>query len=402
MYRTQRIAVSAALFVTSLLSVGACTSSTTTSNPTTTTIEPTTSVDATGLAEQVTDVMQRELATFPTLGGELVAVLARSGDVDVEAVAGFDDARPPVGAGAAVRIASVTKTFTAAAVLRLVEDGALHLDDDLVEAGVPADLLDLLRSDGYAVDEITIAQLLDHTSGIADFAGNDTGVVGSAYGAAVLADPSHVWTRAEQVRFAVDHYDPMAEPGAAHHYSDTGYILLGAVVEARTGLTFGAALRELLDYQRLGLRSTYLEDGSDRPIEEHPMAAQRVGDIDLATLSPTIDLYGGGGIVSTMHDLATFYDALLGDRVFHDPATLATMTSVSDAAAAEHAASGLFEAHVGQARCWYHSGFWGVQVLTCPGLGLTVARSWGQAATPDGFDPAAALLEIVERAGAVA
>lgn len=355
---------------------------------------------STGPAAGIGSILRRELDEFPTLPGELVAVVSSGpGPVGpvVEVVEGYDGAVPAVPADATVRIASVTKTFTAAAVLRLVEDGAVRLSDDLAAAGVPTELLDLLRADGYAVDDITIAQLLDHTSGIADFADNASGVAGGAYGAAVLADPTHHWTRREQVAFAVDHHDPVADPGTVFHYSDTGYVLLGAVLEAATGTTLGAALRELLDFAGLGLRATYLDDGVDHPLVARPAAPQWIGGIDGRAVSPTVDLYGGGGLVSTMGDLATFVDALLSGRVLRAPETLTLLTATSGAAAPAHAASGLFEAHVGAARCWYHDGFWGVQVLSCPGLGVTVARSWGQAVPPDGFDPAAALLAIVER-----
>jgi D-alanyl-D-alanine carboxypeptidase len=347
--------------------------------------------------------MRGDQASHPAIPGELVTVLSPSRRLDLDLATGHDDVSnsSSLVAGSAVRIASVTKTFTAAAVLRLVELGHLRVTDTLRQAGVPADLLDLLTGDGYDIDAITVEQLLTHTSGIADFADNDSGVVSGPYEVAVLADPSRGWTRHDQVQFAVDHHDPLAAPGTEYHYSDTGYVLLGAILEVKTESSYGTALRHLLRFDKLGLSHTYLEDGVDQPARAAPRAHQYVGDVDAATITPTIDLYGGGGLVTTMHDLAVFYQALFSGHVFDRSATLVTMTTVAEAAQTEHGAMGVYRAAVGPATCWYHNGFWGVEVVSCPDLDITVARSWDQAVV-DAFDSTQSLLAIVTRVVEVA
>src|SRR3954452_259873 len=129
---------------------------------------------------------------------------------------------------ATFRIASVTKTFTAAAVLRLVESGRLGLDDPIAEHLDPATVR-LLRDGGYDVASIRIRNLLQHTSGLYDYAGDP------AFVTAVVSDPQHHWTRSEQVEFAMTHGRPLFPPGMGLAYSDTGYILLGEVLERTTG-----------------------------------------------------------------------------------------------------------------------------------------------------------------------
>ena len=97
---------------------------------------------------------------------------------------------------------------------------------------------------GYRPDAITVRQVLVHTSGIYDV-GQDP-----AYQAAVNADPAKRWTRLEQVRFAMDHGAPVGEPGTVYAYSDTGYSLLGEIIERATGTPLADAYRTLLDFER--------------------------------------------------------------------------------------------------------------------------------------------------------
>src|SRR5262249_12470151 len=131
------------------------------------------------------------------------------------------------------------------------------------------------------------------------------------------------WTRAEQLRFAMTHGHPLAAPGREFHYADTGYILLGEILERTTGRPLGSALASLLDYRKLGLNDTLLETPGGR--EAGQRAHQYLGTLDTTAFDPSFDLYGGGGLVSTVDDLARFYAALLGGKVFHRPGTLRTM-----------------------------------------------------------------------------
>lgn len=274
----------------------------------------------------------------------------------------------PAGPHATFRIASVTKPFTAAAILRLVEDGRLALDDTISEA-VPEPYPSLLRSDGYDPDSITVFHLLTHTSGLFDYAfGSED------YQREVLGDPARVWTREDQVRFALEHGDPLAAPGELHAYSDTGYVLLGAILESRTQQNLGEALERLLGFRRLGVHTTWLEDVQRPPWYAPRRAPQTYEGLPLSELDASVDLWGGGGLVSTTRDLTRFYEALLGGEVFRRPETLATMLTIPPANAAEGVAMGLYRANLGpDVTCWGHEGLWGVAVVACPTLGISAA-----------------------------
>jgi D-alanyl-D-alanine carboxypeptidase len=339
------------------------------------------------------DFVDHALAASPGVPGIALTVLAPDDGVDESVAAGNGDGtggmpgtltpdRP-------FRIASNTKTFTAAATLRLVEQSAIGLDDPLAERASP-DLVELLRQDGYAVDAITIRQLLQHTSGLHDYAEDPN------YEAEVIADPSRRWTRADQVGEATRLGDPLGPPGQQFAYSDTDYILLGDVIERSTGKTLGAAYRDLLDLDRLGLRSTWQESIDPVPAGTPARAHQLIADLDSYDADPSFDLYGGGGLVSTTADLAHFYRALLGGAIFRDPATLRAMLEVPATNETSGAASGLFRSDAQeQGPCWSHSGFWGTYVITCPAVDVTVAVSVFQASPTPPFDIAALAADAI-------
>lgn len=280
--------------------------------------------------------------------------------------------RKPLATDATFRIASVTKTFTAAAILRLVENGKLALDEPIAKHLSSASVA-LLREGGYDVDAIRVRHLLSHTSGLYDFAEDKD------YQAYVVSHPRHRWTRAEQVRFAMIHGKPLSRPGIEEHYSDTGYVLLGEMLERLTGRGLAAAYRTLLHFERLELDETYLETLEPGAAHAKPRAHQYLGTIDTTAVDPSFDLYGGGGLVSTVDDLARFYRALLGGRVFEKPATLRTMLGKPFPAHPTDLGLGIFFLRVGGETCWWHNGFWGINVVHCPGSGMTIASMANQA-----------------------
>ncbi|MCA9494405.1 MAG: beta-lactamase family protein [Myxococcales bacterium] len=122
-------------------------------------------------------------------------------------------------------IGSITKTFVATLVLQLADEGALGLDD-LVSATVPAA--------PYA-DRITVRQLLAHSSGLPDYAGQPE-ILGS------LADEHDPW----ELLDAIDGADLLFEPGTDHFYANTNYVILGLVVDAATGGRWEDLLTERL------------------------------------------------------------------------------------------------------------------------------------------------------------
>ena len=327
-----------------------------------------------GLTAALASLVEEAVGQTPSIPGLLLHVDAPSQGLDVSVAAGLDDRATgtPLSPDAGFRIASNTKTFTAAAILRLVERGALALDDPIADRLAP-ETVDTLRAGGYRPEAITVRQLLLHTSGVCDY-GQDP-----AYQAAVATDPAKRWTRLEQVQWAMDHGGPMGEPGERYAYSDTGYILLGEIAERSSGAPLAQAVRTLLDLDRLGLDETYWESLEPAPPGITGRAHQYVGDVDGYGLDPSFDLYGAAGLVSTVDDLSAFYGALLRGELFARPETLATMLEIPASNAGPQAGMGIFRHDVAGATCWGHAGMWGTFVVTCPDIDVTIAVSIDQA-----------------------
>ena len=217
-----------------------------------------------------------------------------------------------------MRIASTTKTFIAAAILRLWEQQRLVLDSSISKY-IAAEHADIIQKKGYALERISTRQLLAHTSGLFDYA--DSGEFFDAVG----ANPQYHWTRTEQLQLAMECGEPYGTPGEVFRYSDTGYILLGEIIERISGQSLGLALRGLLHYEQLGLHSTWLEITEPAPANLPPRVHQYEGNIDVYDLNGTFDIYGGGGLISTVGDMARFFRGLFEGKVFSSPDTLTQM-----------------------------------------------------------------------------
>ncbi len=322
---------------------------------------------------RLTTTIAADLRRHPSIPGEAVSV--RGPGLDVAVARGDADvgAHTSLRVDTPFRIASVTKTFVAVAVLRLVEQGVVELDAPIARYLSPESNATLHRG-GYDPDVITVHQLLDHTSGLFDYASSD------AYDAVNTSDPGHRWTRAEQLDFAVDRGAPVGAPGAVYHYSDTGYVLLGELLERSTGHSLADAVREEVGFDRLGLDHTWWEQLEVAPPGSITRAHQYYDTtFDNATLDASADLFGGGGLVSTVGDVSRFFQALFDGQVFEHDATLDSMLTVSGPGRRAGAALGIFRWTVAGVRCWGHPGYWGTVAASCPARHLSYALTTNQA-----------------------
>jgi D-alanyl-D-alanine carboxypeptidase len=326
---------------------------------------------------RLVDAITRDLRVHPAVPGEAVSV--RAPGLDVAAARGDADvaAGTPLRVDTPFRIASVTKTFVAVAVLRLVEQGDLALTAPIARVLSPASTGTLVEG-GYRPDRITVRELLDHTSGLYDYAASD------AYDEINTQDPGRHWTRAEQLAFAMDRGHPLAAPGRAYHYADTNYVLLGEILERVTGQPMAAAVRTEIGFGRLGLDHTFWEGLEPTPAGTGARAHQYYGTtFDNIALDASSDLYGGGGLVSTVGDVSRFFRALFDGRVFRHDRTLDEMLTVSKPGRHDGAALGIFETTIAGERCWGHPGYWGTEAYACPDLSLAFALTTNQANEAD-------------------
>ena len=128
-------------------------------------------------------------------------------------------------------------------------------------------------------------------------------------------------------------------------------------------------MHRLLDYEALGLGATWWELMEPAPTGAGPRAHQYYGEFDTIDWHPSLDLYGGGGLLSDARDLALFMRLLLEGEVLHDPATLQEMTSRGTPGYR----LGLIHTELAGHEAWGHSGFWNTFAFHVPDLDLTVA-----------------------------
>jgi D-alanyl-D-alanine carboxypeptidase len=265
-----------------------------------------------------------------------------------------------------MRIASNTKTFVAATVLRLWEQGRIDLDSSVASIATPT-LIALLNAAGYRTELITVRKLMNHIAGLYDH-GDDPRFIQTA-----LADPYHQWTREEQVRLSTQYAGPQSEPGSRFQYSDTGYVLLGDIVERVTGETLASVVRNELRFEERGLRSTWWELVEHPPSHIELRARQFFDDVDVTEVSATMDLYGGGGLMMSARDLASFARDLFEGRVFDKPQTLAEMLLEGSHEGANAYRLGVSVSKVAGDVCYSHAGFWGTVVYYSPQRTISVA-----------------------------
>jgi CubicO group peptidase (beta-lactamase class C family) len=198
------------------------------------------------------------------------------------------------------RIGSMTKQFTAVAVLMLVEEGKLALSDPITR---------FLPDYPTGGRTITVEHLLTHTSGIKSYTAMDD----------FLANVRKDYTVPEMI----DHFksQPMDfEPGEKYQYDNSGYFLLGAIVEKASGTGYEAFLKKRV-FDVVGMPHTSLESTS-RITPRRARGYAKTGDTwtNADWISMT-QPYAAGGLVSTVDDLARWDAALYTGRLLR-PETL--------------------------------------------------------------------------------
>lgn len=261
--------------------------------------------------------MQKFLDHLVSTGAAGVLLHYRDEHGEWHGSAGVTDleSRRPVDPDGWFRIGSVTKTFTATVVLSLVADDLVDLEHTC-EYWLPG-----LVPSG---DGITVRQLLNHTSGLYNYTDD-------------LPDPAGIvrarfdhWEPQRAVAMGMAH-EPLFAPGADWSYSNTNYTLLGLVIEAATGNSYGAEVRARV-LEPLDLRETLVPGDDVHLPEPHAHGYLVVDDRleDLAALNPS-QAWAAGELVSTAADLNRFFAALLTGKLLPPTQLEAMLTTAGDA-----------------------------------------------------------------------
>ena len=240
-------------------------------------------------------LMQRYEGDVP--GASLLVL--HDGEARVHRGYGRSDLEQGIEAGAATnyRLASVSKQFTAAAILQLMQDGKLAIDDGVRK---------WLPSLPPAADAITLRHLLTHTSGLLDYED-------------LMAEPYDGQIRDAGVLALLERESRLAFPaGSAYRYSNSGYALLALLVERVSAMSFQDFLRTRI-FLPLGMHDTvaYVADGPE--ISNRAWGySEADGRWHRSDQSSTSAVLGDGGIYSNTHDLARWDAALYDDRLLSD------------------------------------------------------------------------------------
>ncbi|MEC3033058.1 serine hydrolase, partial [Bacillus thuringiensis] len=212
------------------------------------------------------------------------------------------------------RIGSVTKTFTATVVLQLAGENRLKLND-YIEDWLPG----VIQGNGYDGNKITIRHILNHTSGIAEYSRSKD---------ADFTDTKKSYTAEELVKMGVS-LPPDFAPGKGWSYSNTGYVLLGILIEKVTGNSYAEEVENRI-IEPLDLSNTFLPGNSSViPGTKHARGyLQLDGASELKDVTYINPGSSDGDMISTADDLSKFFSYLLGGKLLKEQQLKQMLTTV--------------------------------------------------------------------------
>lgn len=262
-------------------------------------------------AQDITEKLDRTITSLHKANIFNGAVLvAKGGDILLRK--GYGTAvmewNVPVSPETRFRIGSVTKQFTAAIILKLMEEGKVDLQEKL-RTYIP-------EYPSAQADKVTIHQLLNHTSGIPSY----TDLPG------FMALETRLPYPPDSMFAYIGHRPFDFEPGSSWKYNNSGYFILGSVIEHVTGMPYDQALRKFL-LDPMGLGGSGYEHNED-VIPQFAGGYVRVpgGFRRMAWLDSSVP-YAGGMMYSTVDDLYRWTRALHGGQIFADRATFEKMST---------------------------------------------------------------------------
>jgi D-alanyl-D-alanine carboxypeptidase len=290
----------------------------------------------------------------------------------------------PVDEAYQYNVASITKTFVATIILQLEEEGKLSVAD---KAGKYLKKLKFLRFDEIHIlngtsysEDITIQNLLQHTSGLADIFTDAS----TRFNISVLTHKKRQYTT-EKIIGKFYKYNlnkkPFNKPGEGYHYSDINYMLLGFIIEQVTGKSLPQEIRARI-LENLNMGSTYFEYYE----QEHGNGKRIDAFLNKINMTEKINRsyeWGGGGLVSTTKDMAIFIESLFNNKLFKHPETLAKMIDISNTEKfGAHYGMGIIRYDLNNKVFYGHGGFYGSILAYDPSDKVIFSANIGQANPP--------------------
>jgi D-alanyl-D-alanine carboxypeptidase len=211
--------------------------------------------------------------------------------------------------------ASIGKVFCATLVMMAIEEGKISLNSkvyNLFEEG-KLDHLFNYKSVDYQ-KEVTIEHLLGHTSGVNDYFEGKT-FDHPKFMSTLVKQKDHIYTPDELLDFTKKYQKAVGKPGQKFLYSDTGYLLLGFILEKIYDKTYANLLKANI-YEPLGLKNTAL-CFHDEKFTPHLLAPILFKGVDMHLANSLSCDYAGGGLQTTTNDLALFLKGLFSGKLIN-------------------------------------------------------------------------------------
>ena len=274
-------------------------------------------------------------------------------------------------------IASITKTYVAATLLKLIEQKQLSLQQPIASL-LSNQTSEVMIANGFDINKITVSHLMAHKSGIPDYTSTES------FLNKLKTDTQYRWTRYEQIQLAISQ-GKIGEPGYRFEYTDTNYLLLTEIIEQTTQKVFYEAIREYLNFNKYQLNQTWFYTLEQDPSPTLPLIHQYVPEAheDSYEIDNSFDLYGGGGLAATTSDLAKFSQLLFNGQFFEQEETLNLLFTDIVAETGDRYEDyinnipceyylGIQECEVNGLNSYWHSGYWGTIFRYFPKLNTTI------------------------------
>lgn len=313
-----------------------------------------------------------------------IQIYISNGDTIFNEAVGFSDGKKEKATkDNQFKIASITKTMTAVVILQMQEEGMLNIDDKVSKylndvKFVRVDEMHYYRKKPYG-NIVTIRQLLQHRSGIADIF-TDAAFrfyLNEYFNKKQEWNPEKLMNR--YYKYGLNK-DAHFIPDSSYYYSDVNYFLLGLIIEKLSGQTLAQQFR-LRIFEPLKMNNTYFEyyealQGNGK------MAHSFLGKRDITNKLNTSYDWAGGGVVSTTSDLVVFIKSIFDGKLYRNDSTLKLMTTMLPHTLKSGRVSnyglGLYQYNFNGDIYYGHGGFWGALIACCPTKKITFCGSVNQ------------------------
>ncbi len=283
------------------------------------------------------------------------------------------------------KIASTSKTITAAVIMQMYEEGKFDLKDPISKyltdnKFINFDSLHLFAGKSYG-KKITIAQALSHTSGLADLFQED-----NQFREYELNNLQKEWTPKSlfECYYTLGYHKKAGFiPGAKDmfSYSDVNYFLLGLLIEKVSKNSYEKEVRKRI-LVPLQMNDTYFEYREPK-MSSNKVVENFLGDINISRNMNTSFDWAGGGYVSSTLDLKKFITGLMTNKLFQNTTTLQKMITDYGSKGSQRQITagygyGIEILKINGSTYYGHGGYWGTNMVYCPQKKITACSFVGQ------------------------